>query len=326
MKKKLVKIAASILAVTMMVGNVSYAAGGWTQQGDDWYYTNRDGMMLSRQMTTIDSYKYAFDDSGRMVRNAWYYNNEDSKWYYMDGSGVVVKGWMQIGSGWYYFLSTGSMVSDGWRTIEGSRYYFAEDGVMRQNGYVGEKYLNSNGINDSRYDIKVRGKVDKDVLEEAGDATRNVPGWVLRHIIDSGWKIACNAEKEDFGVLSHDDYNSEYTRYCNLETSRKLIFFTQPEYTLQGIGLYVNNSFGKPGSTEDFQGAYSVDWDQASNLFPQQPIIEKSKDIPFAEVFALYYSDDDDLRERFREDCPSLCEYMDRFMADCFAKAGTASK
>lgn len=321
MKKRITCLAASVIAFSLAAGNVGYAAGGWSQQNGNWYYTNRDGMFLTRQMTTIDSQKFAFDESGVMVHNAWYYNNEDGKWYYMDSNGVAKKGWMQVGSKWYYLLSSGAMANDGWRTIEGTRYYFDEDGIMKQNGFVGEKYLDSAGVNDSRYDIKVKGKIDKGVLEDAGDMTENVPGWLLQHIFDSGWKIACNAEKEDYGSVKHEDYSSEYTKYCQLESGRKLIFFTQQEYILQGIGLYVNNAFGKPGTKEDFQGAFSVDWDRVSNMFPQQPIIEKSKDMAFAEVFALYYSENEDVRQRFREDCPALCEYMDYFMAECYGNA-----
>lgn len=319
--KKIICLTASIIMFSLATGSLSYAAGGWSQQNGNWYYTNRDGMMLSRQMTTIDSQKYAFDESGVMVHDAWYYNYADTNWYYMNGDGVAVKGWMQSGSDWYYFLANGSMAADGWRTIEGKRYYFDEDGAMRHNRYVGEKYLGNDGINDSRYDIKVRGKTEKEVLEEAGDMTENVPGWIFKHIFDSGWKIACNAEKEDFGTYTHEDYYDEYTRYCELESSRKLIFFTQPDYILQGIGLYVSDSFGKPADSEDFQGAFSVDWDRATSLFSQYPIIESNKETAFAEVFALYYNENEDIRTRFRENCPSLCEYMDRFMAECYVKA-----
>lgn len=292
MKKKMICFAASVIAVSLAAGSVCYAAE-----------------------------KHAFDEHGVMVQDAWYYNYDDNKWYYMDSNGVAVKGWQQVEGRWYYLLSNGVMAADGWRTIGSVKYYFDEDGIMRQNGYVGEKYLDSNGIHDSRYDIKVRGKTDKDVLEEAGNTAKNVPGWLLEYIFESGWKIACNAEKEDYGTVTHEDYSNDYTKYSSLETGRKLIFFIQPECILQGIGLYVNHSFGKPGSSEDFQGVFSVDWEEVSDMFSQQPIIEKTKDLAFAEVFALYYSEDEEVQLRFREDCPALCEYMDRFMAECFGKA-----
>lgn len=323
MKKRMVRLAASVMVITLTMGSISYAAGDWTQQNGNWYYINRDGMTVSRQMMTIGSQKYAFGDDGAMVHDAWYYNYPDEKWYYMGGDGVAITGWKQLNSSWYYFLSSGAMAADGWRTIEGTKYYFNEDGTMKQNGYVGEKYVDSNGVGDSRYDIKVRGKTDKEVLEEAGDMTENIPGWLLNHIFSSGWKIACNAEKETYGKYNHEDYD-DYERYFDLETGRSLIFFIYPEYILQGIGLYVNHRFGKPAGSVDFQGAYSVDYDRVSGMFPQQPILERNADTAFAEVFALYYSDDEDVRTKFQEECPSLNAYMDTFMAESYVKATQA--
>jgi len=318
--KKIICTAMAVIAFSMAAGTVSYAAGNWSEQSGKWYYINNDGMKVSNQLKTINSQKYAFDGSGAMVQDAWYYNNGDQKWYYMGSDGIAVNGWLQLGDKWYYLLSSGSMATDGWRTIDNKRYYFNEDGTMKQNAYVDEKYLDSDGVNDSRYDIKVRGKVDKEVLEEAGNMTVNIPGWLLKDCIGSGWKIACNAEKEEYGKYEHEDYSEEYLRYYALEQSRKLIFFIEPEYVLQGIGLYVNESYGNPSNTEDFQGAYSIDWYSVSNMFQQNPIIESDKSSAFAEVFALYYSEEDYLRERFREDCPSLCAYMDGFMAECYGK------
>lgn len=320
MKKKNVMWLAAT-AFTLWFGCLSYGAeNGWMQNGDNWYYVDNSGSMLLNLSKTINSQKYFFDDNGVMVHDAWWQNREDDKWYYAGSDGAAVKGWLQLGTDWYYLQTSGAMVTDGWRTIDGRRYYFNQNGTMKKNGYVGEKYLDSNGVNDSRYDIKVRGKIEKEVLEEAGDKTEQIPGWLLNHVFESGWKIACNAEKENYGVVKHDDYG-DYIRYCNLEIGRKLIFFTQPEHICQGIGLYVNNEFGKPGNSEDFQGAYSVDWNMVSDMFEQEPIMERSKDMVFAEVFALYYHTDDDVREDFREYCPSLYEYMNRFMEECYEKS-----
>ena len=289
--KKLIRVTASALMLSLAFGSISHAAAGWSQQNGRWYYTERSGAAAAGEMKVINSQKYSFNGKGEMIHDEWYYNQGDDKWYYMGSDGAAVKGWLQLGTEWYYLLGSGAMMADGWRTIDGSRYYFKENGVMKQNGYAGEKYLDSSGVNDSRYDIKVRGKTDKEILEEAGNAAENIPGWLLANIIESGWKIACNAEKENYGRDTHEDYN-DYTRYCELETSRKLIFFIEPEYILQGIGLYVNNTFGNPGSSIDFQGAFSSDWDHVNDMFPQYPIIEKNPRMAFAEVFALYYNEE----------------------------------
>ena len=319
-KKYVVWLTAAVL--TAQVGCLSAfgAENGWVQNGGNWYYYDYNGAALTDQAKTINSQKYFFDANGVMLHDAWWQSRADGKWYYAGGDGAAVKGWLQLGTDWYYLQASGAMAGEGWHTIDGKRYYFNENGTMRKNGYVREKYLDSNGANDSRYDIKVRGKIDKEILEEAGEKTVNIPGWLLNHIFESDWKIACNAEKDNYGTLTHEEY-SDYVRYFDLETSRKLIFFTQPDYICQGIGLYVNNKFGNPANSEDFQGAYNVDYSMVISLMEQEPMLERSKDAVFAEVFALYYNSDDDLRQDFREYCPSLCEYMDRFMGECYGKA-----
>ena len=323
-RKRLAGLIALVLVIALPAGHVSYAADGWTQQNGNWYYMDQSGTALKAQMKTINFQKYCFDENGAMLHDVWYYDNSDNKWYYMGSDGTAVKGWANIESEWYYFLTGGTMVADGWRTIDNKKYYFGESGVMKRNGYVGEKYLDSSGMNDSRYDIKVRGKVDKEVLEESGDMTEHIPGWLLDHVFKTGWKIAYNAEKENYGKITHEDYD-DFVRYYDLETGRKLIFFVQPEFIIQSIGLYVNYSFGKPGNGEDFQGAFSVDWNNVSDMFDQLPIVERSKDLTFAEVFALYYNENEDVQQEFREYCPSLCEFMDRFMEECRVKALTGA-
>lgn len=319
-KKRLAGLAVCSTIFCLMSGMVSLAAGGWEQQNGDWYYMSQDGSPVSNQMKMIGSQKYVFDQNGVMLHDTWHYDTSEDKWYYLGSDGAMVKGWLQLGDDWYYMMQSGVMASDGWRNVDGKRYFFLENGVMKRNGYAGEKYLDSNGVNDSRYDIKVRGRAEQETLAEAGDKTAQIPGWLLDHIFKSGWKIALNAEKEDNGRISHEDYD-DYILYYTLEKGRKLIFFTNPDYIIQGIGMYVNDTFGRPGNTEDFQGAFSVEWNEVSDMFDQLPIVERNKDVTFAEVFALYYSDDDDTRQEFKEYCPSLYEYMERFMEECRVKS-----
>jgi glucan-binding YG repeat protein len=63
------------------------------------------------------------------VRNSWYLD-DDGKWYWFDGSGVMVHDtWYQYNGAWYYLGSDGAMCT-GLQTVDGKWYYLSEDGRM----------------------------------------------------------------------------------------------------------------------------------------------------------------------------------------------------
>ncbi len=73
---------------------------------------------------------------------AWKQNN--TGWWYTQESSYSV-GWEQIDGKWYYFDSNGYMKT-GWINDNGTWYYCWSNGQMAQNCYVGNYYLNNNGV------------------------------------------------------------------------------------------------------------------------------------------------------------------------------------
>ncbi len=52
--------------------------------------------------------------------------------------------WKQDNKGWWY--SEGNSYSTGWTKIDGNWYYFDNKGYMESGQYIGNYYLNSNGV------------------------------------------------------------------------------------------------------------------------------------------------------------------------------------
>lgn len=89
---------------------------------------------------------YYFDGDGNKVTGwlkidgIWYYFEgsgamktgwlkSGGNWYYMTQSGAMATGWKQSGGNWYYFDNTGAMYT-GWLDYGGKRYYLDQDGKM----------------------------------------------------------------------------------------------------------------------------------------------------------------------------------------------------
>lgn len=71
--------------------------------------------------------------------------------YYMNASGAMLTGWFQIGGKWYYATVSGAVAKKGWV----GNYYLDKDGVMVTYAYVknGAKYywINSAGVYTKTY-------------------------------------------------------------------------------------------------------------------------------------------------------------------------------
>ena len=109
-------------------------ATGWKYLGSAWYYLNPDnaGAMYESGQYAIAGKKYYFNGSGAMVKG-WV--NSGTKqvpiWYYYDASGAMAKGWRNLGGVWYYLdTTTGVMYEDGRYPISGKTYSFNSSGAM----------------------------------------------------------------------------------------------------------------------------------------------------------------------------------------------------
>ncbi|WP_252254627.1 cadherin-like beta sandwich domain-containing protein [Clostridium sp. ZBS12] len=66
---------------------------------------------------------------GDSLKDEWYHDTFNDKWYFLDFYGNMMTGWLNKGEQWYYFDSNGEMVT-GWRSINGQWYYFNLLGKM----------------------------------------------------------------------------------------------------------------------------------------------------------------------------------------------------
>lgn len=134
---------------------------GWQLVGNTWYYMDGSGAMLTGWQD-IGSNRYYLDENGAM-RTGWVLM--DGIWYYFDNSGAMKTGWQLIGNVWYYLGTDGKMLTGlqeingakyyldnsgamktGWVWVGNDCYYFAESGVMAADTWVGEYYVDENGI------------------------------------------------------------------------------------------------------------------------------------------------------------------------------------
>ena len=159
MNRQRKRAAATALAVTLAVGNVTTAFAGWYQSGPGgWQYQTEDqSVKTSQWFQDTDGKWYHFNEKGVMdtgwiketvsvsnggSQDRWYYLNLDgsmktgwfqdknASWYYLDQSGSMKTGWLQDGNGrWYFFASSGAMQT-GLHEIDGNVYYFQSSGEM----------------------------------------------------------------------------------------------------------------------------------------------------------------------------------------------------
>ena len=107
---------------TFTHGKVSYKPA-WQKDSKGWWYRHADG-----------SY----------TKNGW--EKINGKYYYFNGSGYMVTGWQKLNGKWYYFEADGSMAGKGWHKIGGKWYYMYESGAMATNTWIGDNYVDSDGV------------------------------------------------------------------------------------------------------------------------------------------------------------------------------------
>ena len=137
-----------------------YMITGWKQVGKDWYYFTTVGNMAKNQW--INDYyfeadgkmatnkwigKYYVDSNGRYTPDKWVLTN--GKYWYRHQDGSYTKSDFEVINGQtYYFDANGYMVT-GWQKINDKDYYFNESGAMVKDAWIGNYYVDSNGVWDS---------------------------------------------------------------------------------------------------------------------------------------------------------------------------------
>lgn len=106
---------------------------GWNQNDVGWFYcTSVDDKCYFKSKDgwqEIDGAWYIFDDRGYALQNAWYHDEKNNVWYYLDENCKMIRGsmdkplWKLIEDDWYAFGEYGKMycncvTADGWRVDE----------------------------------------------------------------------------------------------------------------------------------------------------------------------------------------------------------------
>ena len=137
----------------------------WILNSTGWWYRHEDGSYTTSDFEVINGQTYYFNAAGYMV-TGW--QQVDDTWYYFDGSGAMKTGWVYVGNIWYYLDNEGKMLTGfqdiagqryyfndagymltGWQLIEGKYYYFDASGAMAKDTWIGEYYVDENGIWDT---------------------------------------------------------------------------------------------------------------------------------------------------------------------------------
>ena len=148
-----------------VIDPVPVKKASWEKDRKGWWYRHADGSYTKNGWEKINGKYYLFDASGYMltgwqnVKGIWYYMNANgdmtsnawqklnNKWYYFNADGVMItKSWRQIAGKWYYFEADGSMAGKGWHQINGKWYYMYDSGIMATNTWIGNSYVDANGV------------------------------------------------------------------------------------------------------------------------------------------------------------------------------------
>lgn len=116
---------------------------GWSQEGNDWTYTDSNGMTVKDNWVQGKNGDWFYlDGFGKMAHDKWVEVNK--KWFYAESNGVIAQEqWIQNKLGdWFYVKKGGYMAQNEWVQVKGQWYYAQKDGNMAKN-----VTLNVNGVN-----------------------------------------------------------------------------------------------------------------------------------------------------------------------------------
>ena len=116
---------------------------GWIRVGGSWYWLDTANYAMRVGWARIGSDLYHLSSSGAMD-TGWLYTN--GSWYWFDPTiGSMRTGWQLIGSTWYYLDTNTGAMETGWVPIGDEWYYMNSSGAMQQSCWVGSYYLTSSG-------------------------------------------------------------------------------------------------------------------------------------------------------------------------------------
>ncbi len=115
----------------------AYARSAWikyiTDDGEDKWYVDANGFMLTNDWVRVDGKWYTVGADGKVVSNSWV-QRETGDWIYSFGDGTLTNGWKKINGKEYHFNSQGT-IDTGWYQ-DGSDWYFLNSSGDKHFGWV----------------------------------------------------------------------------------------------------------------------------------------------------------------------------------------------
>ena len=149
---KTLKLTAVLTAGALMALGTAvcgYAAEGWQQSGDDWYYYGTNGQPVTDEIKSSGENKFYLGYDGRMAKDYMYEDDNENIYYFNSDGAMVTDCWIVHSddsgeTAYYYFDGSGkaakrSSGSDSLytKTIDGKTYGFDDEGRMLY-GWVDE--------------------------------------------------------------------------------------------------------------------------------------------------------------------------------------------
>ena len=261
------------------------------ENGVKYYFGAHSVMTKNSSITTFSDQGmgvYAFDESGAMLKNTWYFDVKDlsSNWYYLGNDGKAIQGWQEIDGDRYYF--TPFMMTNVFE-IDGKYYLFDESGkflreVNTDNGWnehFGTWYYIENGkvlenewryLGNSWYYFDYNGNMAKNstkYLQSTNYYFNNSGAMVTNQWIDNGygdWFYASNS-----GALVQNSWlqlGNDWYYFDGIDMNTENIRIDDSVYYFNANGKWngKSTSYGQlNGWVEFYDGWYYFNQGESSN-------------------------------------------------------------
>ena len=247
-------------------GKTKYVQG-WKKSGTRWWYCHKDGSYTKNGWEKINGKYYYFDASGYML-TGW--KKANGVWYYLKSDGAMMNsGWLKIKGQWYYFREDGSMMGAGWHKIKGSYYYMNVDGDLATNTWIGDYYVNADGVWNKTVTAKQKAYKAYSKLIANYESMYGTAKKIEKSAWYSYMTGLCFMKLVDFGGTGNEQlflvYRSDNTykfevwnwssNQLALQDSGSL-FLTDGGQATIILADYANKSYIETGSVDDFNEIY----------------------------------------------------------------------
>ena len=126
-----------------------YMQAGWQVIGNKKYYFNESSGIMLKNQWVGDSY---LGNDGALIsiknNNSQWIQDSTGWWYRHEDGSYTANDFEVVNGQTYYFNVSGYMVT-GWQLIEGKYYYFDASGAMARDTWIGDYYVDENGVWDN---------------------------------------------------------------------------------------------------------------------------------------------------------------------------------